>query len=70
MKFRKWVDRQGGPTQLGAKLGVVANTVDAWLMGKSTPKALLMQKLVRMGRGAFDFDDIINETKKSGGAQR
>lgn len=66
MKFKKWVEDQGGPTQVAAKLGIEAMTVHHWLCGRTTPKAVTMQKLVRMGRGAFDFNDLIDETKKGG----
>jgi hypothetical protein len=69
MKFRKWVEAQGGTTKLGAALGVVSQTVEHWLNGTSTPKALMMQRLVKLGRGAFSYDDIINETKKSRAAK-
>lgn len=64
MKFKKWVNSQGGATAVAARLGLSSMAVTQWLSGKSTPKAVLMQKLVKMGRGAFDFNDIIGETKR------
>ncbi len=64
MRFTNWIKAQGGSTCVAAKLGVEAPTVNHWIWGNATPKALVMQKLVKMGRGAFDYDDIINETKK------
>lgn len=64
MKFKKWVEDQGGATQIAAKLGLETPVVNHWLWGNSTPRALTMQKLVRLGKGAFDYDDIINETTK------
>jgi hypothetical protein len=66
MKFKKWVEDQGGPTQVAAKLGIESMTVNHWLCGRTSPKVLVMQRLVKIGRGAFDYDDIINETKKGG----
>lgn len=64
MKFKQWIEGQGGFTPLAARLGVDSMTVRHWVNGKATPKSLLMQKLVRMGKGSFDYDDIINETSK------
>jgi hypothetical protein len=35
------------------------------MRGDATPKALIMQQLVAFGEGAFDYEDIINETKSA-----
>lgn len=67
MKFKKWIRAQGGSKVLARRLGFESPTINHWINGTSTPKALVMQKLVRMGKGAFNYDDIINETKKSKG---
>ncbi len=64
MKFRRWVDAQGGPKGVGEKLGISANRVRMWLRRESSPQAILMQKLVKSGRGKFSYDDLINETTK------
>lgn len=64
MKFINWIDAQGGPTPLAAKLGIDSMTVRHWILGNATPKALVMQRLVKMGKGAFGYDDIINVTSK------
>jgi hypothetical protein len=70
MKFKKWVAAQGGARAVARLLGTESPTVYAWLSGQSTPKALTMQQLVKLGKGAFDYDDIISETKgKTGGAR-
>lgn len=69
MKFKKWIQDQGGPRAVGRLLGVESPTIYAWMRGGSTPKALVMQKLVELGRGAFSYDDIINETKRNAGGQ-
>lgn len=66
MKFKNWVIAQGGSTRLAAKLGLSSMAVQHWLNGTTTPRASSMQKLVKMGKGAFNSDDIINETKKQG----
>ena len=63
-RFTAWIEAQGGATQLAARLNIETNTVHNWLYGKTTPKALVMQALVKMGNEAFSYDDIINETKK------
>ena len=67
MKFKKWIELQGGPKALARKLGTESPTVYAWLRGAASPKALTMQKIVKMSRGALSYDDIIDATK--GGAQ-
>lgn len=63
MKFKKWVQAQGGARAVARLLGTESPTVYAWLQGHATPKALTMQQLIRLGKGAFTYDDIINETK-------
>jgi hypothetical protein len=64
MKFKRWVASQGGATQVAALLGLETPTVNHWLWGNSTPRPRVMQKLVKLGKGAFSYDDIINETTK------
>lgn len=64
MKFKKWIEAQGGPRVVAQKLGVESPTVNHWLKSHCTPKATVMVKLVKLGRGAFTFEDIILETKK------
>lgn len=64
MKFRKWL-KQKGPRKVAKMLDTESPTVNAWLRGDSSPKALTMQKLVELGKGQFSYDDIINDTKKS-----
>lgn len=64
MKFKKWVKAQGGPRKVAQKLGIATPVVNHWLWGNATPKVLMLQKLVKIGKGAFDYDDVINETKK------
>jgi hypothetical protein len=64
MKFKKWIKDQGGPRAIARLLETESPTVYAWLSGAATPNALTMQKLVKLGRGAFDYDDIINDTKR------
>lgn len=63
MKFSKWL-RQKGPKKVAKMLETESPIVYAWLRGDSTPKALTMQKLIEFGKGAFSYDDIINDTKK------
>lgn len=65
MKFRNWIKTQGGPVPVARSLGTESPTVYAWLSGVSTPSAVTMQRLVKMGKGAFDYGDIINETCKA-----
>lgn len=71
MKFLKWIEAQGGSTSVGALLGVDAATVNHWVWGNCSPRPLTMKKLVKLGKGAFDYEDIIQATtrKKCGGKQ-
>lgn len=62
MKFKKWIADQGGPRKVGKLLKVSYMTVHLWLKSETTPKAAHMLKLVQLGNGAFDYEDIINET--------
>lgn len=63
-RFRNWIKASGGPIMVGRMIGVESPTVKEWLNGRASPKALRMQELVRLGKGAFSYDDIINETKR------
>lgn len=62
--FKDWVHAQGGATQLAAKLRLESMTVRHWIDGRYSPRPILMQKLVQMGKGAFSYDDLINESTK------
>lgn len=63
-KFRDWITSQGGVVAVAHSLKIGRHTVYAWLDGRASPKALMMQKIVRLSKGAVSYDDIINETKK------
>lgn len=63
MKLRKWIESQGGARKVAQILGTESPTIYAWLRGDSTPKVLVMQKIVKLANGALTYDDIINETK-------
>lgn len=65
MRFFSWIDRVGGPRAVARLLNTESPTVRAWMRGDATPKALIMQQLVAFGEGAFDYEDIINETKSA-----
>lgn len=64
MKFSKWVETKGGAEGLATLLGIKAPRIRAWLRGQTTPQALLLQRIVKLSRGALTYDDVINETKK------
>lgn len=63
MRFLKWIEAQGGPHAVARMIETESPTVKLWMNGKTTPRAIIMVKLVKLGRGAFDFEDIIRETK-------
>lgn len=62
MGFLKWIENEGGAKGVARMINTESPTVCAWLTGIATPRASLMVKLVKLGRGAFSFEDIITET--------
>lgn len=63
MKFQKWIKDQGGPREVARLLGTSAPTIHHWVKRKNSPKAVVMQELVKLGDGAFSWEDIVNDTK-------
>lgn len=61
MKFIKWLEAQGSSTRLASKLDLEANTVRAWKSGFAHPRPLIMRKLVKLSKGAFGYEDIIED---------
>ena len=53
----------GGPRRVAKMIDSESPRIRAWLRREAAPKAVIMQELVKLGNGAFDYDDIINETK-------
>lgn len=60
MKFRKWLGTIDTNT-LAYRLKVTVPCVRTWVRGTSLPKGITMKKLVRLGKGAFDYRDIVLE---------
>lgn len=67
MKFRKWIETQGGPIKVGRLVGLNKYTIYAWLYRGISPTAKNMIKLVKLGKGAFDYEDIVLETQNKRG---
>jgi hypothetical protein len=67
MKFKNWVISQGGPKAVGRLLKVNQFTVYAWFRAQCLPRPRHIKKLVKLGNGAFSFEDILNETQESKG---
>lgn len=63
MKFLKWIEKQGGAHAVARMINTESPTVKRWLNGLTTPRAVVMVDLVKLGRGAFSFEDIILDTK-------
>ncbi len=61
-KFIKWIHQAGGVEVLSRKVGVTQTCVKNWARGTVTPSTAVAVRLVRMGRGAFDHNDIVRET--------
>lgn len=66
MRFRTWIASNGGPKGVSQLLKINKYTVYAWLNRGITPHANHMIKLIHLGKGAFDFADIVHETKRTG----
>lgn len=64
MKLSSWVKHVGGYGIAAKILKVHETTVIGWVHGKSTPKPLMMRKIVQSSWGEVTFDEIIAETKK------
>lgn len=63
-KFRRWIATQGGAAAVSKKLYVTRQAVGAWLRKEAQPSTALAVRLVRLGKGAFDHNDIVRETYK------
>lgn len=61
--FRVWIEAHTAP-RIAKVLKLNASTVYYWMSGARAPSPKLMQKLVKMGKGAFSYNDIINLYKK------
>ena len=62
MRFFNWIEKQG-VREVARMVGTESNTVWGWTSRKASPRAVVMQRLVELGKGEFDFNDIINDTK-------
>lgn len=62
-RFFSWIEEQGGAKAVARMLDTESPTVNSWLRKKARPRDETKQILVRLGKGAFDLNDIINETK-------
>lgn len=63
MKFLKWIELQGGPNGVAKLLGITNACVRAWMRGQTSPKVVVLQRLVKLSKGALTYDDVINATK-------
>lgn len=64
MKFKQWIENQGGAAKVAARLGLNRVTVETWMQGKNSPTALRMRQIVKLARGAVSYEDIVLETTK------
>ena len=65
MTFFNWIKANGGKAATAELLGVSLQSIDHWLAGRSTPKALIMQRIVKVSNKQVSYDAIINETTKN-----
>ncbi len=58
-RFSAWVYTQGGPASLAEKLDCTSHAIRYWLNGETSPHPILIETLVGLGKGAFNFGDVI-----------
>lgn len=61
MKFKRWVDAQGGARVVSRLLGVHQDTIYKWIREGHMPRIDHLLKLVNLGKGAFTIEDIVKE---------
>lgn len=61
MKFKKWVDAQGGARVVSRLLGVHQDTIYKWIREGHMPRVSHLLKLVNLSQGAFTIEDIVRE---------
>lgn len=61
-KFLGWVEKQGGPGPLARRLKITHHSIRSWLRGEASPNTSMSVKLVALGDGAFDHNDIVADT--------
>ncbi|MGL5484548.1 MAG: hypothetical protein ACRDC7_21900, partial [Aeromonas veronii] len=52
------IDEHGGPAQAAEVIKENARTVWSWYRGEKLPKPATAQKLIRLSKGALDFNRI------------
>ena len=66
-KFRAWVVSQSDQAEtarqiVAAKLDKHPRAIYYWLQGRASPTAKYLEILVKLGKGAFSYQDIIDCT--------
>lgn len=68
-KFRNWVEKEGGFSNVARKLGLSSHTPQFWFTPKMekrcSPTPRHMIALVKLSRGYLTCDDIVFETMKA-----
>lgn len=63
MKFGKWIETYG-LERLAIDLNYrSAKSLTYWVRGKSSPPAMIMEKIVKLSKGKIKYSDIIAARK-------
>lgn len=62
MKFKNWVDANGGAGRVALLLNIDRQRIYRWLDRKCTPQSRMVLQLVELGGGAFTAEDVLRET--------
>lgn len=58
-KFKDFLDKQGSVAIIAERLGVTRRLIYFWKEGDCMPSAEMAFRLVRWGKGAFTYEDIV-----------
>jgi hypothetical protein len=60
--FVRWVSSIGGAQVLARSLGMTEPGVTRWLRKECQPNTRTAVRMIVMGRGAFDYNDLVRDT--------
>lgn len=59
MDLQKWIEKEGGPSQVARLLGCDKGTVSQWYLLKALPKDEMKFKIHKLSKGKIAFHDMI-----------
>jgi hypothetical protein len=63
-RFRDWVMAQS-VRKLAKKINCPLSTVYSWVQGVNVPRLERARQLVKLAKGAFTLDDLLNESSRN-----